>query len=287
MEQLFLSFLLGIITSGIVSKYFHNRSTVRSLTPYIQMQTDILSKIDKDIMTDLKIKFKGSKVKKLQKLQILIANTSDLPIKGITPLYLDLPKGTEVIEAEILYINPKTRDVSLKIAESGKQIAFDFSLLNKGEFFIFKLLVKGSPSPNQLRFTIAAEGLPPILTNEYMSFRQIEAKSEVDFVADKVIPIIFSFIFLMLSILLGAIAYNTEVISMFEVKYIDFPFANISLFAVMFCSLIFGFIGLICLGSVITVFREYRFKNKFIIPEELAVINHLPKELVMKSKNNS
>lgn len=176
-----ISILIGVAATIFVSRHYYRRSVDKELTPFVHLQSNVLSRIDEEVKSDLHIEYKGVKVDNLQQLQFLIANTGERAIRDvIKPLCLDLPKGVEIMDAAILYVAPKGREVSLNIPESASSVEFNFPLLNKDEFFILKLLLKGAPSIDDLKFTIVADDLPPQLDIQRLTYNQIEKEEKPD-----------------------------------------------------------------------------------------------------------
>lgn len=152
---------------------------MKELTPFIQMRSNILSHIDEKVKTDLKIKYKDVEVNNLQQLQFLIVNTGEKSIKGIiNPLTLCLPDNTKIMDYSVVYIHPEGRDITTKLSVEENKLEFNFNLLNKDEFFIVKLLVKGTPSRKELLFTIEAEDLPPKLSVKPLPYNHVETKGK-------------------------------------------------------------------------------------------------------------
>ncbi len=190
----FIGTVIGIIIGGIVtilvSRYFYKKSQKsKELSCYVQYISEILTNIDPDVKNNLEIEFKEHKVEKLYQAQIIIANTGDISIKSIIkPLKLNIPAEGEILDANIVYFEPKGRQDSLNLTVDSSSITFDFPLLNSAEYFIVKVLVKGNPPKPEIeekeneergyrlyeyeskqyklfKFTITAEDLPPEITS--------------------------------------------------------------------------------------------------------------------------
>lgn len=158
------SLVLGVIATVFVSNYYYRRSFKSSLTPFIQFSSSPLIGLDPNIRNDLIIKYKNAQVDNLFEIQFLIANTGDKSIKTpIKPLTLHIPEGCELLDANVLHTNPEGRTVEFEFTHEKKTINYIFSLLNKEEFFITKLLLNGTASHEDFKFLIEAEELPPTL----------------------------------------------------------------------------------------------------------------------------
>jgi hypothetical protein len=92
---------------------------------------------------------------------------------------METPEAASVLDASILHIHPQGRDVSIEI--SGSNVVFHFPLLNSGEFFIAKILLQGTPSPGQFKFTISADDLPPFLKPRFLTPDLIESSEKREF----------------------------------------------------------------------------------------------------------
>ena len=84
----------------------------------------------------------------------------------ISPLTLHVPEGSQILDASILYIHPKGREVSISVKESNA--IFNFALLNSDEFFIAKILLEGEPKEQDFKFSISVDDLPPTLKQKFL-----------------------------------------------------------------------------------------------------------------------
>jgi hypothetical protein len=172
------SLIVGIVVTVLVSKYYFERSVNKSLTPYVMMLSDLLGGVRDEIRGDLRIEYQGVEVSALTDIRFLIGNSGDRPIRDIIdPLTLTLPDHVEVLDLDILHIEPEGREVEVEngATENPPRVLFRFPLLNAGEFFILRILVKGSVELDDLKFSITAEDLPPKLEAEPFSTTQSAA----------------------------------------------------------------------------------------------------------------
>lgn len=277
-----VSILIGVATTFIASRHYYRRSVDKELTPFIQMQSNVLSSIDSEVKSDLHIEYKGVKVENLQQVQFLIANTGERAIRDlIKPLCLHLPDQVEIMDASILYIAPEGREVSLNVSEKESSISFEFPLLNKDEFFIFKLLLKGAPERRELKFSIVADDLPPTLSIQRLTYRQIESEEK----SEKRNSFEFglfgaSLLVLFVAFCMGLLAHyiNADaipVISSDTWKWINsIPFISIASVVGYIFSGMFGLGGAMMLAG--TIFGEFEFpkSKKFKLPKEFATVSY-------------
>jgi len=195
METMIFS-IIGLIIGGIItfftSRYFFKKSLQhKELSTFIQFLTEILYDIDPDVEDKLKVFYENEIVKEFYQIQYVIANTGDLPIRDIIdPLKLTIPNKGKILDVSIVHVEPEGRFIGYKITnQNGNDtVNFNFPLLNSGEFFIFKILIKGSlPFPekdskdnsiepsdyfskyelyDKYIFSITADDLPPTLISE-------------------------------------------------------------------------------------------------------------------------
>lgn len=270
-----LSLLVGIAATVLVSRYYFNRSTDKSLTPYLDFGSQLLSGIDPEVKKDLSIKYQDVEVADLLQIQYLVANTGEKPIRDIIrPLSLTIPDEGIILDASILHIHPEGRDVELYIDENKRRVHFLFPILNKGDFFIVKLLIKGSPKENDIEFTISVDDLPPKLVIERLPRQRIatkEAKEEKQF--EKGV-----FIAGAICIFLGAspiyLAYQIDTVWFaFDIDSIIAFFRQLTwLHLAKVASWITGlFMGFIGIGMTILSLEsvEFRKKHKYLIPDGL------------------
>lgn len=190
--ETFIGTIAGIIIGGLItvwaSRYFYKKSLKsKTLSCFVQYVSEILTDIDPDVKNNLEVDFKGQKVESLYQVQFVIANTGDIPIRDIiNPLNLKIPNEGIILDANLLHIDPKGREINLDIADSNDSISFDFPLLNSGEYFISKLLIKGEPPRHEIKegeenrrlidygsydlfdFTITADELPPEIASQHL-----------------------------------------------------------------------------------------------------------------------
>lgn len=161
------SVIVGVIASIWVSNHYFRRSKRKSLTPYVQFSTSVFRGVDPSVRDALKIEYKEVQINDLFEIQFLIANTGERPIRDIIrPLTLHVPEGSQILDASILYIHPKGREVSISVKESNA--IFDFALLNSDEFFIAKILLEGEPKEQDFKFSISVDDLPPTLKQRFL-----------------------------------------------------------------------------------------------------------------------
>jgi hypothetical protein len=160
--------LVGIGATVFVGRYFFNRTFERSLTPFIHLHSLVLADIDPEVRSELRILFQDQPVDDLTHLQLLIANTGSRAIRDcIKPLSITFPSGIVVLDHAIIHKNPKELDLrSSKVSadeHSQEKIEISFPLLNRGDFFLVKFLLKGTLKPFEADCRIAVDDLPPKL----------------------------------------------------------------------------------------------------------------------------
>jgi hypothetical protein len=272
------SIFIGVATTFFASRHYYRRSVDKELTPFIQMQSNVLSSIDKEVKSDLHIEYKGVKVENLQQVQFLIANTGERAIRDmIKPLSLHLPNDVEVMDASILYVSPEGREVSLEVSEKDYSVNFNFSLLNKDDFFIFKLLLKGAPERKELKFSIVADDLPPTLKIQRLTYNQIE-KEEKNKKGKSFEVGLFgaSILVLVVALCLGILAHyiNTEAFPTIQSETWTWansiPFLSIASFVGYVLSGMLGLISAMMMAA--SIFGDFEFpkSKKFKLPKEFA-----------------
>lgn len=156
--------VIGVIATIIVSRYYFRRSVNTSLGVYGLLNSYVFAGITDDVRTRLHFRFEGREVQELQQLVFLVANDGERPIRApIRPLCLSVPPSVELLDASIIHRRPEGLEIAITQSAAGgkgSSIAFEFPLLNKGEFFVAKLLISGRFPVGDVRFTILAEDLP-------------------------------------------------------------------------------------------------------------------------------
>lgn len=179
----FLMWLIGIVVSVIatciVSKHYFSKSLHKSLTPFIHFQSAPLVGIDPEVRKNLQIRYKDKEIENLYEVQFLIANTGAKAVNNIIePLCLAIAKDNKLLDANILFSSPEGRKIDREICHKDNTVKLIFPLLNRGEFFITKLLINGIPKTNDFSFTITADDLPPSLEIKRLPFEAISTKEE-------------------------------------------------------------------------------------------------------------
>jgi len=176
----FVLFPLGIALTWFISyKYYRKSKNISLLQPFIDYSTGILIGIEPAIKKRLLIKYDNVDIENLFELKFVIANTGNVVINNIKkPLTLKFNEEYELLNVEILRIEPQGREVRLNLSDNSEKIEFIFNLLNPGEYFEFKVLLKSNnddsdvelfpPTFNDYKFSIEADNLPPQLAPDFL-----------------------------------------------------------------------------------------------------------------------
>ncbi len=156
--------ILGALVTIFVSRYYFNRSTHKSLGIYGLLNSFVFSGIAPDVRKQLHFRFKEREVDEVQQLVFLVANDGQRGISNvIEPLRLMIPSDVVVLDATILHRHPESFQVEIRVApqeNTGTSVTFIFPLLNKGEFFVVKLLLSKGLSVDELHLGILANDIP-------------------------------------------------------------------------------------------------------------------------------
>lgn len=167
--------VIGVLVTILVSRYYFQRTITKSLTPYIHNSSQVLSWIDPIVRGELKVSFREEEVKDLTLMEFIIANDGERSIRDcIEPLSVLLPKEAKLLDASILHKYPSelnVRIISEEQKDGSTKIQFPFPLLNRGDFFLTKLLVKGNLEAGDLVFHILVDDLPPTLKAKSIPIR--------------------------------------------------------------------------------------------------------------------
>lgn len=178
------SLIAGVVATVWVSAYYFRRSLTKSLTPYVQFTSKPFQGISADVRKALQVTYAGVPVEDLYEVQFLIANTGDKAIRDlIEPLFLSIPEKSTLLDASVLHAEPSGLKTTLTIPDDRRSISIDFPLLNKGDFFVLKVLLNGAPQLEELRFSILVDELPRQLPTERLGFDAIASskKREMSF----------------------------------------------------------------------------------------------------------
>lgn len=291
----FLGTVIGIIIGGAVtvavSRYFYKKSLKsKELSCFVQYISEILTNIDPDVKNNLEIEFKDHAVEQLYQAQFIIANTGDIAIKDvIKPLKLEIPADGEILDANLIYFEPKGRQDSLKIIVSSQSILFDFPLLNTGDYFIVKVLVKGTP-PNPekqdtveskisiydyehkqyslYKFEITAEDLPPEISSQPLPSHYSRYEQDGFEFGALWFTAIIGFLGFSIAFVLYSISMTQNDLSIFNLKqfFTDFSFLKFSIVVSWLISGLLAFIAIAIPASMLGSFKKT--KPKFELPQK-------------------
>lgn len=156
--------ILGALATVLASRYYFLRSINKRLGVYRLLNSLAFAGIAPDVRKQLNFRFQDKEVNELQQLVFLVANDGERAISNvIEPLTLIIRPGVEILDASILHRHPEGLEaqiVTAPAAPEGLRISFTFPLLNKGEFFVVKLLLSGRMSVDDLSLSILADDLP-------------------------------------------------------------------------------------------------------------------------------
>ena len=182
--------ILGIAATALVGRYYFRRTIERALTPFIHLHSFVLSGIDPEVREDLKILFRDQPVDDLTHLQLLVANTGTRAIRDcIKPFTVLFPKDVDILDHAILHRYPRELELTArrqKADESRREaVQIDFPLLNRGDFFLLKFLLKGTLKTSDIDCRITVDDLPPTLDVSWLppSATRKELAKKVDWSA--------------------------------------------------------------------------------------------------------
>jgi hypothetical protein len=294
--ETFIGTISGIIIGGLItvwaSRYFYKKSIkAKTLSCFVQYISEILTNIDPEVKNNLEVDFKGQKVESLYQIQFVIANTGDIAIRNIiTPLTLEIPNNGTILDANLIDIEPEGREVKLEIPKPGNVSKLNFPLLNSGEFFIVKLLIKGEvprPEPekeidedgiislydrrgyNLFKFQITADDLPPVIDSEplprdYSEFRSTYFDKSVIWGG-----LIFGTISFLLTFVLYNLTYATEDLFIYRFKlfFTNFSFLKLSIIVAWLLTVFIAILAIFIPASEIRNLRPKK-KLKFTLPKK-------------------
>ncbi|SPE33877.1 membrane hypothetical protein [Acidobacteriia bacterium SbA2] len=156
--------ILGALATVLASRYYFRRSISKSLGVYGLLNSFVFDDIASDVRKELQFLFQKKEVNELQQLVFLVANDGERSIRDvIEPLALTIPPEVEILDASIAHRDPDALQVVVvknPHPPTGSEIRFEFPLLNKGEFFVVKLLLSGRFVVGESSFRILSDDLP-------------------------------------------------------------------------------------------------------------------------------
>lgn len=281
MESIFINLgytILGAILAIPVSRYFYKKSIETKISIYYIRYSKVFSGISNDILDKLNVNFEGRNIESLQEIIFVVVNDGENSITNIIrPLTLFIEKKYEIIDVSTINKIDKNFILETKIEKSeiGEEIHFDFPIMNKGDYFVIKMLVDGYVDKKDFVFKIHAENIPrEINILPYRNGFNFETPQENSKNARSAFGV--SFLFFCLSIWFGIIEMNIyEKIGIF----IPHNFSTIPIFIYnimillpnlfFFVSFIFIFIGFVLAGFFGGTFPP-RKRPPFRLPKDLA-----------------
>lgn len=272
METL-LGIVIGIIATVIVSHYYFRRSINKRLSIYALMSNRVFSGIDASVRSHLKFLFHDDEISELQQIELIVANDGERAISNcIQPLRFQLPESIKILDASILHRSPKELDVSMIQGNSeaiGHFLEFDFPLLNKGDFFLVKLLVDGRLPIREMQFQIQADDLPRTIKPEWLPDGATStSKRKIEWTG-----VVVGSIFLVSCVVVAflALAHHDATPGSFPWPWDTFKYSWPSTVLLVVSALVSAFIGLIGIIFFIGIgFESFLKRNpKFPLPEEL------------------
>ena len=181
--QTAIGVVIGALVTVLASRYYFRRSISKRLSLYGLLNSFVFDGIARDVRKQLQFRFQGREVNELQQVVFLVANDGERAIRDvIESLTLTIPPGVEVLDASIVHRQPEGLKVDIipnLHPRTGSSFALDFPLLNKGEFFVVKLLLSGRFKLSHL--TVLCDDLPRSIQIESLppnSFQDTEYKFE-------------------------------------------------------------------------------------------------------------
>lgn len=164
--------VIGVIATVAVSHYYFRRTVSKRISVYLTLRNSVLAGIDAGVRDQLKFHFGKEEVTELYQLGFIVANDGERAVSNcIEPLSLRLPGHVKLLDTSVIHRNPKDLSVRAgqEVSQAGRvTLKWAFPLLNKGDFFVVKLLLSGTIEEKQLLFHILADDLPRTLSSTWL-----------------------------------------------------------------------------------------------------------------------
>lgn len=186
--------LVSVLAAFLIGRFYHRKPPNKSLTPYLKFSSGVLEGADEQVREELSVEYRGIEVDELHHLQFVIANDGDVPIRDyVQPLRLRIPDGETIYDLSILEARPDNLVVATDV--EGRNLVFDFPLLNPGDWFEAKMLVDTRLDIGDLEFTILDEHLPATLEIEPLpSERAFSTRADTFAAVGSAVPFVALFI---------------------------------------------------------------------------------------------
>jgi hypothetical protein len=177
--------MIGIVGTVLVSRYYFQRSTKKEISSFSLLASQVFAGIEPQVRRRLRFTFHDEEVRELSQLGFLIANTGERAISGfIEPPTIELPKDAKVLDASIEHRSPKDLRASLRVSGEpviGQSIVCEIPLLNRGEYFVVRLLISGGVTFRELEVRLLADDLPRVIKFQALPYEATrERKSGVE-----------------------------------------------------------------------------------------------------------
>ncbi len=268
-----ISIILGIAATALVGRYYFRRTTTRAITPFVHLHSWILSGIDPEVREHLKILFHDEPVEDITHLQLLVANTGSRAIRDcIRPLRLAFPKGVAVLDHSVIHRHPKELEVESERGEPDDQkrevVQVQFPLMNSNDFFLLKLLLKGSLMPTEVDCRITVDDVPPTLDLQWLPPSATEKEpKKVDWAA--------FWVGLGLLVFAACLVYVTFLLwhaqpSLFPLPWKTYEFSTVN--ALVLVMVVFGTLAVVLVGILMMTGIAFeqafrRSRHRFPLPD--------------------
>lgn len=288
--DVFLWFLA--IPMSFAVGYFFFRKSGKSLSFYLLVDDQPLSKVDADVRGRLSIVFSYPEapethriegpenqptlnIRDLHHVQVVIYNSGVKAITFTEAPTIEIPRMASILDASVIYQMPADLGASLARlpVEDGKDqtVRFAVRMLNKGEFAVIKFLLSESISAHDLKIHLLAEEL-----DRSIAIRRLPvAATKSMFEEASIGAMIFGVLCMLLAASTGALATSmlrrSPLPDIWQVGVLGF-IKNLSLinvvalasFASVFMLAVFGFAVGYGIGAQ-PMFRRHR----IVLPNEL------------------
>lgn len=188
--------LIGMAATVAITHYYFRRTTKKSLGIYKLLISHTFTGIEQELREQLRFTYQNKEIEDLLQIEFIVANDGEKAISNvIEPLRFTLPEGVQLLNASVLHRHPNSLDASIELdagEENSDTISFRFPLLNKGDFFVVKLLLNGQLESDNLEFSLLADDLPRSLRMRWIppsAFHQRKLRPEWAAITVGLIPV--------------------------------------------------------------------------------------------------
>lgn len=175
--------IIGVAATVLVARYYFRKTINKEISVFVSLNSRVFEGLEPQVRSKLEFHYSGKEIAELQQIDMIIANNGDRAIRDcIEPLTLHFKKMTTILDASIIHREPSALQVTIESKECDNLpvVRCEFPLLNKGEFFLLKLLLDGYVSRKDIECKILVDDLPRSFSAKLLPMGAVTEKRKIE-----------------------------------------------------------------------------------------------------------